>query len=149
MKNLWVQPFIVKMGSTSEIEIFIIFSNFYYRDSSKTQWIRKWKWHFPSKWGAKLPNLNGHFQWALTNSALVENSVHAILWTTTKMPSKLQIGANFCLDQGDQPPVYFWAQLPGTTESWSLSLGKGEERVFVMPLREVIKNTDILRSGWP
>ena len=36
-----------------------IFSNFdYYRDLYKTQLIRKWKWHFPSKWGAKLANLN-------------------------------------------------------------------------------------------
>ena len=37
---------------------FCYFPQFYLRDLSKTQWIRKWKWHFPLKWEARLANLN-------------------------------------------------------------------------------------------
>ena len=37
-------PSLWKWGQRLKIEIFIIFSNFYYRDWSKTQQIRKWEW---------------------------------------------------------------------------------------------------------
>ena len=71
---LYRTPFIVKMGSRSENWNFLDFSNFYWRDLSKTQLIRKWKWHFPLQWEAKLANLNWpllRFQWPLANSAFV------------------------------------------------------------------------------
>ena len=41
----WVQS--LKIG------FFSICFHFYYRGLSKTQWFRKWKWHFSSKWSWK------------------------------------------------------------------------------------------------
>ena len=44
-----------------------VFFNFYSGDLSKTQWFRKWKWHFSSKWSWKpIPILHYNFcivQW--------------------------------------------------------------------------------------
>ena len=53
-----------------KIEFFSIFSNFYKGDSSKTQWIRKWKCQFGLKWSWKwqIPNLISPLQ--LPHSAM-------------------------------------------------------------------------------
>ena len=46
------------LKKTNIVFFVAIFTNFYKRDLSKTNVIRKWKWHFPSKWGTKSANLN-------------------------------------------------------------------------------------------
>ena len=60
-----------------KIEFFAIFSNFYKGDSSKTQWIRKWKWHFclTLSWKWQIPNAISPLQ--LPHSAM--NAAHATI----------------------------------------------------------------------
>ena len=70
MKNLWRQPFIVKMSSKSEIWISVIFFNFYERNLSKIQLIRKWKWENERRGTHFAKFLNSKFLKGLTYSSV-------------------------------------------------------------------------------
>ena len=65
MHFLWQHPQIgEKWVQSLKNWIFSIFFNFYKGDLSKTQWFRKWKWRFGSKWPWK-PNPILHYNFRI------------------------------------------------------------------------------------